>query len=72
MWESYITNSIINSIVSTTSLVKKLLKELTTPEIDTDSVKELMLCLDPQSIINVLNAFMGEQQVILISQSKRR
>ena len=54
------------------TMIRDLLKELSMPEIDTDSVKELMLCLDPQNIIHIIAAIMSEKQIVFVSTEEQR
>ncbi len=49
-----------------------LLSELSLPYLKLESVKELLMCLDPQNILNLLSSMFSECQIILISRERCR
>merc|ERR1711971_796918 len=49
-----------------------LTNELTLPYLKLESIKELLMCLDPQNILNVLGAIVSECQVVIISNERCR
>eukprot|EP01084_Bolivina_argentea_P257863 434526_1 len=51
---------------------KLLLSELSLPYLKLESVKELLMCLDPQNILSLLGAMFSECQIIIISKERCR